>query len=531
MKAPMTEQPPAQPQGDAARCGGSRSLIDDLGVLQEDLRRRWERADRVLVEEYLSADALANTAPDDLLDLIYHEVMIREEFGEHPALGEYLERFPQFTGQLRDQFEVHQALKLDQWLGQAGTGETAQGSSLAAGEPRASGTGPSIPGYEVIRELGRGGMGVVYLARQTGLERLVALKMILAGEFSRQQDRVRFQREAEAVARLEHPNLVKIYETGEQDGRPYFSMEYLEGGRLADSLRGTPLPPRRAAQLVETLARATHAAHERGVIHRDLTPNNVLLTAMGEPKIVDFGLAKLTIDGTGRTATGDILGTPSYMAPEQATGQSKEVGPAADVYALGAILYDLLTGRPPFKGDSLLATLAQVVHDEPVTPSRLQPRVPRDLETVCLKCLSKEPGHRYLSALALADDLGAVCGGRTRPCAANQCGQPGSPVGQAPACHRFASGRVPDRRDRRVRDGDLERTASTAGAAACRARSEGRGDPPDRRRNGKGARGPAAPAVPGALGGSASGPRAEPLRGWRRRPRPPLAGPERATGS
>jgi WD40 repeat protein len=182
-------------------------------------------------------------------------------------------------------------------------------------------------------------------------------------------------------------------------------MEYVGGGRLSDSLQGTPMPPRRSARLAETLARATHAAHERGVIHRDLTPSNILLTSTGEPKIVDFGLAKLTVGGSGRTATGDILGSPSYMAPEQASGQSKEVGPAADVYALGAILYDLLTGRPPFKGESVLDTLAQVVHTDPVAPCRLQPKVPRDLETICLKCLNKEPARRYSSAAALAEDL------------------------------------------------------------------------------------------------------------------------------
>jgi len=414
----MTDRSPAQPPGDEAPCGVSASSAGDLGRLQEEQRRRWERGDRVLAEDYLSAFAGVIKDPDDALDLIYHEVLVREEFGEDPGLDEYLERFPQFAGQLRDQFEVHLALKATQWVGRAGTHEPAKDSTVVTDGPVASGAGPSIPGYEVIRELGRGGMGVVYLARQSGLNRLVALKMILAGEYSRPQDRARFRGEAEAVARLEHPNLVKIHETGEHDGRPYFSMEYVDGGRLADSLRGTPVPPRRAAQLVETLARATHAAHERGVIHRDLTPSNVLLTSEGEPKIVDFGLAKLTVGGSGRTETGDILGTPSYMAPEQATGQSKEVGPAADVYALGAILYDMLTGRPPFKGESVLDTLAQVVNNEPVTPCRLQPKVPRDLETICLKCLSKEPNRRYSSAAALADDLRRFLAGepvRARP--------------------------------------------------------------------------------------------------------------------
>ena len=282
----------------------------------------------------------------------------------------------------------------------------------------AAGPCPSIPGFEVIGELGRGGMGVVYLARQAGLNRLVALKMILAAEYSRPHDRARFRSEAAAVARLAHPNLVQIHGSGEHQGRPYFFMEYVDGGRLADSLQGTPWDPRRAARLVETLARATHSAHERGVIHRDLTPSNVLLASDGEPKIVDFGLAKLTDGGTRRTASGDILGTAGYMAPEQATGQSKEVGPGADIYALGAILYELLTGRPPFVGASFLDALAQVVRDDPIAPSRLQPRLPRDLETISLKCLNKDPGRRYPTAAELADDLHRYLAGepvRARP--------------------------------------------------------------------------------------------------------------------
>ena len=361
--------------------------------------------ERILVEDFVSELAGVIKDSDDILDLIYHEVLVREELGEKPGLDEYLGRFPRFVPQLRDQFEVHQALKLNEWLGRPGTHEIGWEAAFPAESWVATGAGPSIPGYEVIRELGRGGMGVVYLAWQTGLNRLVAVKMILAGEDSRPRDRDRLRAEAAAVARLEHPNLVKIHETGELDGYPYFSMEYVDGGRLADTLQGTPLPPRRAAQLVETLARATEAAHERGVIHRDLTPANVLFTSAGEPKIVDFGLAKLTIGGTDRTVTGDILGSPSYMAPEQASGHSKAVGPAADVYALGAILYDMLTGRPPFKGESVLATLALVVNDEPVSPSRLQPKVPRDLDTVCLKCLNKEPSRRYATAAGLADDL------------------------------------------------------------------------------------------------------------------------------
>jgi tetratricopeptide (TPR) repeat protein/tRNA A-37 threonylcarbamoyl transferase component Bud32 len=277
---------------------------------------------------------------------------------------------------------------------------------------------PVLPGYEIVEELGRGGMGVVYKARQQGLNRLVALKMILTGPYSAPEERRRFQREAEAVARLRHPGIVQIYEVGEYDDRPYFSMEYLEGGNLAQKLAGTTLPGRSAAELVETLARAIQAAHECGIIHRDLKPANVLLAADGTPKIGDFGLAKLvdaagemTIVG-GQTQSGAILGTPSYIAPEQAAGQVKKIGPATDVYALGAIFYEVLTGRPPFLGASVLATLEQVRTQEPVSPSRLQLGLPRDLQTICLKCLEKEPARRYQAATDLADDLARFREGR-----------------------------------------------------------------------------------------------------------------------
>jgi WD40 repeat protein len=263
----------------------------------------------------------------------------------------------------------------------------------------------SVPGYEVVGELGRGGMGVVYLARQTRLGRLTALKVLLAGVHASRDVLARFRAEAVTLARLHHPNIVQIYEVGEENGCPYLTLEYVEGGSLARKLAGTPLPARQAAALVETLARAVYYAHEHGVIHRDLAPGNVLLSADGSPKVTDFGLARLLAGGASRTATGEVLGTPSYMAPEQAAGKVREAGPPADTYSLGAILYECLTGRPPFKAETPLDTLVQVVDDEPVPPSRLQPRVPRDLETVCLKCLRKEAPRRYASALELADDL------------------------------------------------------------------------------------------------------------------------------
>jgi serine/threonine-protein kinase len=221
--------------------------------------------------------------------------------------------------------------------------------------------GPAVPGYELLSVLGKGGMGVVYKARQRGLGRVVALKMILHAEHSGEQERQRFQAEAEAVARLQHPNIVQIYEVGEQRGLPYFSLEFCAGGSLADKLDGTPLPPKEAAKLVQTLASAMQAAHDKGILHRDLKPANVLLTEDGSPKITDFGLAK-KLGEQGQTRTGDVMGTPSYMAPEQAGGQ-KDIGPAADVYALGTILYELLTGRPPFKAATTLDTIMQVVSD------------------------------------------------------------------------------------------------------------------------------------------------------------------------
>ena len=283
--------------------------------------------------------------------------------------------------------------------------------------PRDAPTGFAPPGYEVLGELGRGGMGVVYRARHVALDRPVALKVVLGATHAGPDQLTRFRAEATAAARLGHPNIVQVYEVGEHAGQPYFSLELVDGGTLADRLRGEPQPARLAAELVRTLARAVEHAHSRGIVHRDLKPGNVLL-ADGVPKVTDFGLAKQSTGDSHLTQTGQVLGTPSYMAPEQAAGRGHEVGPAADVYALGAILYECLTGRPPFRAAAVMDTVLQVLHDEPVPPSRLQPKLPRDLETVCLKCLAKKPEHRYASAVALADDLDRFLNGesvRARP--------------------------------------------------------------------------------------------------------------------
>lgn len=264
---------------------------------------------------------------------------------------------------------------------------------------------PVVAGYDVEAVIGHGGMGVVFRARHLRLNRLVALKMALADIYAGPHERERFRREAEAIAALRHPNVVQIYDVGDADGRAYFTMELMDGGSLAQKLAGMPQPARQAAALLATLADAVHAAHQAGVVHRDLKPANVLLTADGTPKISDFGVARRLDGPTGLTGTGIAVGTPSYMAPEQVVGPTSAVGPAADVYALGAILYELLTGRPPFRGVSPLETLEYVSTTEPVPPSRLVPMVPRDAETITLKCLQKEPARRYETAAALADDL------------------------------------------------------------------------------------------------------------------------------
>jgi WD40 repeat protein len=259
--------------------------------------------------------------------------------------------------------------------------------------------------YEIERELARGGMGVVFFARQISLNRPVALKMILAGQLADETDVKRFYSEAEAAANLDHPGIVPIYEVGQHEGQHYFSMGYVEGRSLAQRLADGPLPSREAAALMVKVAQAIEYAHSRGVIHRDLKPGNILLDRNGHPRVTDFGLAKKLQSDSGLTGSGQIMGTPSYMPPVQAGGKRGEVGPAADVYALGATLYALVTGRPPFQAATAMDTVLQVLSDEPVPPRRLNASVPLDLETICLKCLEKEPGKRYSSAAALAEDL------------------------------------------------------------------------------------------------------------------------------
>jgi tRNA A-37 threonylcarbamoyl transferase component Bud32 len=402
--------------------------LDLVAALREDQRRRWERGEPTRVEDYLELLPTLRSEEEVVLDLVYSEFLLREERGEAPSAEEYLDRFPQYEAPLREQLALHQAMKAESWGasegGSVAPGVSAGAAGNAAGEegrpelpatrltgllpqlttPGSAGEGDSgpvsgavpvtrlsvsadasgdgeedgghprnarpcqeVPDYEILGELGRGGMGVVYKARQTRLKRLVALKMIRAGSRAGRDQLERFKREAEAVARLQHPHIVQVYEVGEHQGLPFFSLEFVEGGSLDRKLAGTTLPPREAAQLVQTLAQAIHVAHEHGIIHRDLKPANILLSAtgpagtdaLGVPKVTDFGLAKQLEEDSGQTRSGAIIGTPSYMAPEQAQGRTREIGPLADVYALGAILYECLTGRPPFKGESVWDTLAR----------------------------------------------------------------------------------------------------------------------------------------------------------------------------
>jgi tetratricopeptide (TPR) repeat protein/WD40 repeat protein/tRNA A-37 threonylcarbamoyl transferase component Bud32 len=368
-------------------------LVEEL---RADQARRWRAGQRLLAEAYLGAFPQLASSAEDALVLIWGEALLRRELGDAPQPAEYQARFPPHADALAVQFELERQLEP---LPDAPTLAPEQPTG-SAGPPR-----PQLPGYEILGELGRGGMGVVYQARQTKLNRLVALKVILAGSQASPEQRVRFLQEAELVARLQHPNIVAIHEVGIHAGCAYLALEFIDGPSLAQKCGGTPQPPPEAVRLVEVVAAAAHEAHRRGIVHRDLKPANILLTTSGVPKIADFGLAKRAEFDTGLTQTGVIVGTPAYMAPEQAQGQLGVVGPAADVYSLGAILYELLTGRPPFQGGTPLDTVYRVVHDQPVPVRASQPQVPRDLETICLKCLEKEPRKRYASAAALAEDL------------------------------------------------------------------------------------------------------------------------------
>jgi WD40 repeat protein len=394
---------------------GPIAVAELVKILRVDQRERWLSGEPCWVESYLRRFPPVRTDSENTFDLIYSELLLRMELGQDPDLSEYEIRFPEYANRMRLQLELHRALDgetSDDLVEPVPPAETesqivdTNNGSNGRATNRSQGSGQSVPGYEIQRELGRGGMGVVYLARQTSLNRLVALKvMLLPGNYANSEQMARFQSEAEAAARLQHANIVEIHEIGERAGILYFSMDFVDGGSLAQSIKTRTWAPSDCARLVATLAEAMHYAHQQGVIHRDLKPANVLLTRGGVAKITDFGLAKQCDDEHDQTLSGTILGTPSYMAPEQATGQVHEIGPATDVHALGAILYELLAGKPPFQAGTSLVTLRQVMEEDPVPPTKIQRRIPRDLEIISLKCLEKNPARRYPSAQELADDL------------------------------------------------------------------------------------------------------------------------------
>jgi serine/threonine-protein kinase len=464
----------------AANKAVGNEALKPVGDLCAELADRLRAGDHCCAEDFFPALPGMDTA-DAALELVYTEFVVRKGLGQRPSSAVWLARFPQWRDRLErmlqigDLFdEVDDLLADDSIPKQTTRPEPAADASeeLAAtrdpGPPAKGRTSlpdpdPWVDEYELLECIGRGGMGVVHKARQLALNRIVALKAIIAGQYAEPDQRARFRREAESMARLRHPNIVPVYSVGERDGCPYFSMEFVEGHNLAQRIAGKPQPERQAARWVEVLARAVSYAHQQGLVHRDLKPSNVVLTTDGVPKITDFGLAKFlgaepgemvayvgtgaapngepagpTVDGVRTastpnenslvagarpgavgpesvTVTGMTLGTPAYMAPEQAAGHTSEVGPLTDVYALGAILYELLTGQAPFSSKACWHTLQDVQEREPPRPRALNPRVDPDLEAVCLKCLKKKPCARYPSAEALADDLARwLRGKRTR---------------------------------------------------------------------------------------------------------------------
>lgn len=372
----------------------------------------------------------------DRLDEAVAEYLAAVESGTSPDRDELLTRYGDVAEELAGFFADHdrvsglalplRTLIAAQTDASGGADETLSYAKYDANETgQRSVVGQRIGNYEILREVGRGGMGVVYQARDTQLSRVVALKMVLAGQFADDEEIQRFDEEARSAAALDHPGIVALYESGRCDGQPFFSMAYVEGPSLSQILEGGPLPPLAAVRLFRKIVSAVAYAHEHGVIHRDLKPANILLETGGQvsgkemssgvvsgadpsllnPKITDFGLAKRMGGESHLTASGQLLGTPLYMSPEQAAGRTREIGPAADIYALGAILYVMLTGRPPFASDNPVEVILQVLESDPPLPRRLCPEIPTDLECICLKCLEKVPDDRYRTANELADDV------------------------------------------------------------------------------------------------------------------------------
>jgi serine/threonine protein kinase len=391
-------------------------LADRTRVEERLVAARVELESRIRSNQLEGAQDLQDDFPEvwndteAALELVYAEYVARLANGESPSRDAFRAKYPAWTDRLDRLFNLYDLIS------DADTHEELASRTMDPGISQKQPSPKEHAGYQLLHELGRGGMAVVYLARQRDLDRLVALKMMRNGDWLQEADHEDIRREAQAAARLQHPNIVQIYEVGSWDNVPFLSMEYVRGGTLADAIArshrsvGLPITLEQAAKLIQTLARAMQYAHEQGITHRDLKPANILLSGnpvstFDEPKIADFGLA-LTHDlNSSTTSSVTIVGTPSFMSPEQADSHDKAIGPRSDLYALGDVLYELLTGRPPYLGSTVHETLALVRGTEPVSPRSIRPQIPRDLETICLKCLRKDPARRYESASALADDL------------------------------------------------------------------------------------------------------------------------------
>lgn len=394
----MTDRP-------AKDASGTLALARKVHEACERFEADWKARSRPRIEAYLGPpdDPARPTLLEELAGL---EIELRRATGEEPSHREYLRRFP---------FHADVVLRLfDEPAEQAPERTIAEAADLGPADvPRPASPSSSAPPtggerfgkYELLAELARGGMGIVYKARDTALNRAVAIKMILSGALATEDERERFRREAALAAKLDHPNVVPIYEVGDHDGFLYFTMRLVEGGTLAGRLVDYREDLPAAAGLIETLARAVQYANEQGFIHCDLKPTNVLIDRDGTPRITDFGLARQSAQASDLTTSGAVLGTPSYMAPEQASGDRKAIGPATDVHGLGAILYELLAGRPPFRMSTTMETVMQAIYCDPIPPRELRPDVPRELEHICLKCLEKNPADRYPTAAELADEL------------------------------------------------------------------------------------------------------------------------------
>jgi formylglycine-generating enzyme required for sulfatase activity/tRNA A-37 threonylcarbamoyl transferase component Bud32 len=381
-------------------------LTPDQRVLVEAqvqaFKDSWQKGERPAIARYLPDEPSVRSAA--LVELVRIDQKQRYDVGVPRQVASYVAEFPALADDPRQLSELEASDKdLRKRFAETATraaDETPHSGPVAGDKLRHFGD------YELLEEIARGGMGVVYKARQLSLNRVVALKMILSGHLASEREVQRFYTEAQAAANLQHPNIVAIHEVGQHAGQHYFSMDYVEGKSLAQLVREKPFAAAQAARYVKTIAEAIEYAHQHGTLHRDLKPANVLIDALNQPRVTDFGLAK-RIEGTSElTSTGSLMGTPSYMPPEQAGDNDGKVGPPSDVYSLGAVLYELVTGRPPFLGESLVVTLNQVLNTEPVAPRLLNPETPRDLETICLKCLEKQPSRRYQTAADLSADLG-----------------------------------------------------------------------------------------------------------------------------